>query len=393
VGQSEPTATTKMFGQYLRRIREERKISLDAVEELTIGYPERVTKSHLSRIENGQAEPTFPRMFALSQVYGVPIASMAEKFELDLHRGMARPELADRSLKELRQELSRLRKVGDYREILALSSAAIERCRGRSLRREVASDLVEVRLHLINALVHLNRFESAKVDCEELLNSKELSAEQRAQAMLSFINCCYRLGRYTIAQMAVEEVSRNLARDSLPPRIGALVAHARGAVQYSMGALKDAAAAFEESVRLFEAVPEPFEVCRNLANLGQVLIDGRSYAKALRFLSRAQHMAENSGYDRLLGLSLSNLAVLHYKKGDMTKAESYALRSNSVARAHEYYGMVFRNAYYLRSIAADRGDTTAVRTHEKTLRTYLGRTDPGLQEAEEYRMELARSAQ
>ena len=46
----------RRFGTYLRRLRESRKLSLDAVEELAAGYPERITKSHLSRIENGQAE-------------------------------------------------------------------------------------------------------------------------------------------------------------------------------------------------------------------------------------------------------------------------------------------------------------------------------------------------
>ena len=56
------SSDAKRFGLYLRRLRESRKLSLDAVEELAAGYPDRITKSHLSRIENGLAEPTFRRM-------------------------------------------------------------------------------------------------------------------------------------------------------------------------------------------------------------------------------------------------------------------------------------------------------------------------------------------
>ncbi len=74
----------KRFGEYLREIRVERGMSLDAVEEMSWDLHERVTKSHLSRIENGQAAPSFSRMITLSQIYGLPLSSMAERFELCL---------------------------------------------------------------------------------------------------------------------------------------------------------------------------------------------------------------------------------------------------------------------------------------------------------------------
>ena len=46
---------SEAFGAYLRKLRETRRLSLDAVEELSAAFPEKVTKSHLSRIENGLA--------------------------------------------------------------------------------------------------------------------------------------------------------------------------------------------------------------------------------------------------------------------------------------------------------------------------------------------------
>ena len=95
---------SKRLGGYLRGLREGRKLSLDTVEEMSVGYPERITKSHLSRIENGQAIPSFSRMFTLSQIYGIPVASMAEQFEVDLILGMMPPGSETKSDTELLEE-------------------------------------------------------------------------------------------------------------------------------------------------------------------------------------------------------------------------------------------------------------------------------------------------
>ena len=80
----EPAIVTKRFGMYLRRIRSERRLSLAAVEKMSHGFPGRVTKSHLSRLENGQATPSFARMYTLSMIYEIPVSSLADRFELCL---------------------------------------------------------------------------------------------------------------------------------------------------------------------------------------------------------------------------------------------------------------------------------------------------------------------
>jgi transcriptional regulator with XRE-family HTH domain len=113
MGEHRIVTENRHFGRYLRRIREDRKLSLDAVEEMTLGYPEPVTKSHLSRIENGRAVPTFPRMFALCQVYGVPISSMAERFETDLRRGSAM-SVDGMTHDEIFERLTEFRNCGRY---------------------------------------------------------------------------------------------------------------------------------------------------------------------------------------------------------------------------------------------------------------------------------------
>ena len=85
-GLHEPAIDNRQFGVFLRRIREERRLSLAEVEKMSHGLPERVTKSHLSRLENGQANPSFARVYTLCMIYGIPVSSLADRFELCLNK-------------------------------------------------------------------------------------------------------------------------------------------------------------------------------------------------------------------------------------------------------------------------------------------------------------------
>ena len=114
---------SRRFGRYLRCVREDRKLSLDTVEEMTTGYPDRVTKSHLSRIENGSAVPSFGKMFALSQVYGIPIAALAERFEMDLLREISPVEKPPTTAEAVQRLLEQYTLTGDYAGGLSMLAA------------------------------------------------------------------------------------------------------------------------------------------------------------------------------------------------------------------------------------------------------------------------------
>lgn len=393
MGEHDAASEHRRFGRYLRRVREQRRLSLDAVEELSVGYPERVTKSHLSRIENGQAVPTFPRMFALSQIYGIPIASVAEKFEIDLQLEMEPPDLEDKTVEQVLEELDRFKLAGRYSEGLSLASGALERLSKADDPAAERSSLYELKLHQINCLVHLQRYESAKVECEELLNREGLSHQQSLFALLSFVTCCYRLRRFTIAGMGLERADRELESGDLPVRTRAVTETIRGPVYFAMGRLDDAAAAFERALEMFRSLGDPWEACRARVNLSQCLIEQGEPGKARAHLRQALRAAEAAGYDRQTALALSHMVVACYRMGEHGSAEAYALRSNTIARPREYFTIIFRNCYYLREIAVDRGDETAIRSNERSLKAYLGRVEPDMPEAIQYRARLAGGAQ
>jgi tetratricopeptide (TPR) repeat protein len=385
----DPSTEKRQFGRYLRRIREQRKLSLDAVEEMSLGYPERVTKSHLSRIENGQAVPTFPRMFALSRIYGVPIASVAERFETDLERDMRPADLESKSTDEILLEVERCGVAGRYRETLALVSAALERLapeNGGAAHDEVTVDL---RLHEINCLIQLQRYESAKVECEELLTRSDLGDQQRLWTLLFFVTCSYRLQRFSVAVMALERVEKELDAHDYPPRARAMAETIRGPALYAMGRTKEAAGAFERALDAFRSLEDAYQTCKAQINLAQTLIDLDEIKKARASLREVLKATEKAGYDKLKAMALSHLVVVHHRAGELEAAESCALRSNSIARRRDYISVVFRNCYYLREIAAKRGDGAAVRSNERTLKAYLSRVEADMPEALQVRARLA----
>jgi tetratricopeptide (TPR) repeat protein len=385
----EPVTENRRFGRYLRTIREQRKLSLDAVEEMSLGFPERITKSHLSRIENGRAVPSFPRMFALSQIYGVPITSVAEEFETDLQIDMQQVALDNKTAEEIQNELEQQKVSGRYQEALALSAAALEKFQDSRGEEPHERFLHELHLYHINSLVHLGRYESAKVQSERLLNSEKLSKRQHLWALLSFVTCCYRLKRFTIAQMGLAQADEALAESDCSDRMRAMTETIRAPVCFAMGRINDAAASFTRALELFRALADPFEECKSRINLSQALIELGELKRAHNHLNAALKSSEESGYDKLAALALSHLSLVTYRLHEPTQAEAYAFRSNAIARPREYLSIVFRNCFYLKSIAEEQGDRAAVNSNERTLKAYLSRVEPDLPEAIAYRAQLA----
>lgn len=72
-------ALRKSLGRSLRRLRLEGELSLDDVERSTTGTGVRVTRSHLSRVETGQADIALSRFLSLMRALGLPAAHAARQ--------------------------------------------------------------------------------------------------------------------------------------------------------------------------------------------------------------------------------------------------------------------------------------------------------------------------
>ena len=389
----ESLSDARRFGKFLRKIREGRKLSLDAVEEMSTAFPERLTKSHLSRIENGQAEPSFRKLFALSQIYGMPLVTLAERFEIDLKREQVSVDVTAKSSEEVETEAWKLIETGRYTEALLLLTAMADRLRDYEHRQvpagERASWVRHFRLGAVNCLVHLRRWESAKMETEELLSDRELTVAQRLTALQFFVSCCYSLSRFSIAMMGLEQAEKELGSPEAPPRMKADFAALRGNILAITDRQAEAVRAYARALKIYEELPNPFEACRTRINMAGAMLDRGDHAGTREQLEASLLVAEASGYDRLRGLTMSHMAVLAYKKGDFGAAESWAIRSNTIARSREFTSLVFRNCYYLWKVAQEGGDEAGVRTNERTLRALLSKVEDYLPEADAFRAVLA----
>jgi tetratricopeptide (TPR) repeat protein len=163
----------------------------------------------------------------------------------------------------------------------------------------------------------------------------------------------------------------------------------RGNILVAMDNPGDALEAYRDALQRYEQIPDPFEACKTRLNMASALLDAGGHDEARGLLERASTDAAAAGYDRLRAIALSHMAVVEFRSGDHAAAEKNALRSNAVARERDYTTLIFRNCYYLWQIARVRGDEAAVRANERTLRTYLGRLDEPLREAEAYRSHVS----
>src|SRR5206468_12087188 len=81
---------TRRLGNHLKRLREERKLTLGGVESLSEAAGERINKSYLFRVERGKTIPTIPRLRTLADVYRVKLSTLLEVLEGEIGRASCR---------------------------------------------------------------------------------------------------------------------------------------------------------------------------------------------------------------------------------------------------------------------------------------------------------------
>ncbi len=379
---TEETQGSPAFGAYLKKVRERRRLSLDAVEELSASFPEKVTKSHLSRIENGLAFPTFPRLMAMSHIYGVPIASLAERYEIELRRGMKPTDLGARSDDEVLKEFEGLVYSGDFNEALILVWALADRVRARAGSEET---IVDLRLKIIVCLTKLGRYEYAKSQCEEILSGPKLPEATRLRALQLFATACFRLQLHDMALLALDECERGADRAGGSGRFRADVLALRGNLHQASARPGEALAAYRKAFDIYTAAGAAYELLTVRLNIAIAETDCARLDSAKEMLESLLLVLEAGQHERLRSLALSQLGAIHFREGRLNEAESLAIKSNAIARPREYNAIVFRNCFYLWRIAKDRSDDGAVRLNERTLRSYLARIEESLPELDLFR--------
>ena len=379
---TEETQGSAAFGGYLKRLRERRKLSLDAVEELSARFPEKVTKSHLSRIENGLAMPTFPRLMAMGHIYGVRIASLAERYEIELRRGMQPTRLNGKNDEAVLKEFEGLFYGGDFNEALVLVWALADRVRERG---GSDSELFELKLKIVVCLMRLGRHEFAKAQAEELLSQSGLTESGRLRALQVFAETCFRLQLHQVALLALDECERGTDKVGGSGRFRADVLALRGIILRNSGRPEEALAVYAKVLEIYTSAGEAYEVLKVRISAAIAEIACERLVSAREKLESILSILEAGRDERLRALALSQLTVVHFKCARLDLAEACAVKSNAIARQREYPAIVFSNCFYLWKIAKAKDDAGAVKLNERSLRSYLARVEESLPELEEFR--------
>ena len=265
-----------------------------------------------------------------------------------------------------------------------LTAAAIE-----SLSESKAPDsgdlLSTISIWHINAMIMLGHYESAKVMSEEVLSRTSNDSETHLKALICFVRTSYRLKRFAVALMGLQQIDQLLDSKEWSPFLCSVAQATHGPVYAAIGDLQRAKECFESSIELFRNIDDDFEACKARINLGQILIDSGSLGAARRHLVQSLSDASAGKFDKLIALAASHLAVLNYKKGDPQSAASFSLRSNAIARPNGYRSILFRNVFYLWKVAVDRDDSAAMKSNEQTLRTLSNRIHDESPELEQFR--------
>lgn len=70
----------KKFGEYLKKLREDRNMTLRDVEEQA-----KISNAYLSQVETGvRSAPTMKILSRLAEAYGVPVSLLAEQAEAEI---------------------------------------------------------------------------------------------------------------------------------------------------------------------------------------------------------------------------------------------------------------------------------------------------------------------
>ena len=390
--QSEQERGSQAFGSYLRKLREGRRLSLDAVEEMSSGFPEKVTKSHLSRIEHGLAQPSFARLMAMSHIYGVPIAAMAERYEVALRRGMTALDLGERSDVEILEEIERLRRAGEINEALSMAWSLFDR-RGESGFSTPIQDSTsfELRGRIIYSLILAGKLESAKTLAEEVLSARDLSEPQRLLLLELLANASYQLRRFPMAMLAIDECRKGARASGVRTRFAADIDALAALVERAMGRPAVAITLHESAIEQYTALGITYEATSSSINLAQALSDSGANAQARDTIVRVIESLESGSLSRLRAIAYAVRAKIEFRDEKIESAEKWATKSNLIARQIEVLPVVFRNCFYLWKIALAKGDAAAVRLNERTLRSLVGRIESDDPELDEFRDFMTRA--
>lgn len=376
------------LGLHLKQLREERKMTLGAVETLSAEHGERINKSYLFRVEKGKTVPTLTRLHILSRVYRVRLSSLVDR--VDPPRAPAKQEddppidIEHLSFEDLRTKGLDAEAVGDFSRSVSFFQAA---CRRAVLENSSEDRIVlaaTARHDLAIALRNSGRSDLAREEAEAVFEEPRLPEPLRNKIQLNLAIIYRRLGHATLArEFLLGLLSRE---DRLATDLLAMAHHEMGT---HLRELRPAEATkhYKAALAIQKKKGCYLEVCGLLVNIGLAQMNAGTLNLSLRSLGEALTIGRTHQFRYPVAVAQSAIGKNLLLSGDAERARAAFREANELARHGDYYDLLFFNHYYLRSIAEGEGDRQAVRAEEATLKFFAKFVHEPSQELEAFRKE------
>lgn len=361
------------FGRYLKTLRERRGLSLNDVESLSRTFPESISKSYLSRCENGRHNLALAKMIPLSRINEVAPEVLVERLELDMELDkVGGPETAGLSYTELTQRGKAALDHGVLWEAYALLRDSIgvashSEIMGRL--RDHTEQLLCAYMNFSAAAVKLGRSRLALHELEYIKGSGGLS--QRVFPIL-------------LERLSTTYLHMNRLNDARTHADAAIAEAERiGQVEYlgyfysNRALIADRETYHDQAVRLHQKAFQAFrdagcqtECARTLSNLAQTYFDLGRYKSARRALAASERIAAPLHQDRTRALIRIKLGEIEELEGKPQEAAQHWREAANMARQRNDRVVRFQAEYYLYRQALNVGDgMTARAIGRRLLRT------------------------
>ncbi len=381
---------SRRLGSHLKRLREERKLTLGGVEALSEGFGERINKSYLFRVERGKTVPSIPRLRVLSKVYRVKLSTLLEILETAFEEQEKEHELgkdiAEASYDELRQQGIDSEREGDFSKASLFYRAAWDKALLEPPSQGRSEKTAKLRYDLSVVLKKAGKIELARSYAEDALEEESISTALLDPIRLNLADIYRRLNRLVLSREILDGLVGRSKELSTQLQVGALSLMGSSLLDHDP---KSASRYYREALPFTRQTKDYYEECKLLYNIGVAESRSRNYLRSERVLLKAIALAERKDYIFLVSKAKAEIGKAFYLNGQVGEARQYLREAMEVARRRDYYEQLFTCQYYLRRIALDEGNQAKARATESSLRFFASKIEESFDELRSFRSELA----
>lgn len=380
------TVGSKRFGAYLRAIREARRLTLDDVERLTLHESEPVSRSLLSRLENGKSRISALKLLALSRLYRVRLGVLAERLEIDHETAAIEDEGVDAwpTNKLLRKAAEAGRAGQIHRSLILYEQAEIREM--RSQREDGA--LIRARLGVARSLYAAGKLRLAR-DVLDELRIDGAAPDDAAWILYLQGTIALELEHDFVARAATSALVDR--ESSLPEEIRASLPYLSAETLTREGRLDEAFEAWLGAADAARRAAQPAAEGRAFLRLAKVERLRQNPDRALHWIEKAIDHAETHGLAQMRAAALTEQGRVHRDARRFDLARRAWTNARRLARSMALHVELFEVYSEIWRLARSEGDVSEARSSLRTLRHLVRFLDAFPPETDDVRAHLDES--